>query len=200
MSRVNGISLQSRRRGGVGIGALARRVAPLLLAAAMARASDVEVALEDVRGSCRVRGSFAAPVPGTVAWEVLTDYDGIGRFVRSVRASRLEQGSDGRLLLHQDAVSGVFLLRRRMQVLLEIHEDSARRIGFRDVLGKDFRSYVGEWRISADSAGTHVDYELEAEPKAAVVRAFCRGVLRNTVEDLLTEVRAEMMRRAAGVP
>lgn len=39
-----------------------------------------------------------------------------------------------------------------------------------------------------------------AEPKAAVVRAFCRGVLRNTAEDLLTEVRAEMMRRAAGVP
>ncbi len=197
---MNGISAGSRRCYGIGIGALARLAVLLLPAAVSARASDVEVVLEDVRGSCSVRGSFAAPVPGTVAWEVLTDYEGIGQFVRSVRASRLERGSDGQILLRQDAVSGVFLLRRKMQVLLELHEDSARRIGFRDVLGKDFRSYVGEWRISADSAGTQVDYELEAEPKAAVVRAFCRGVLRNTAEDLLTEVRAEMMRRAAGVP
>jgi hypothetical protein len=112
--------------------------------------------------------------------------------------SRWETGPDGQRLLRQDAVGGVFLLRRRMHVLLQVDEDSTRRIGFRDVLGKDFLRYAGEWRLSADSTGSHVEYELDAEPRSAVVRAFCRGAMRNTAEDLLTQVRAEMMRRAAG--
>ena len=185
-----------RRTRGAEVGALLRRSAPLLLVATVIRASVVDVALDETRGACKVRGSFAVPVPGAVAWEVLTDYDGIGRFVRSVRSSRRETGPDGQLLLRQDAVGGVFVLRRRMQVLLAIEEDSTRRIGFRDVLGKDFRSYAGEWRIAADPAGTRVDYALEAEPRAVLARAFCRGAMRGTAEDLLTQVRAEMMRRA----
>ena len=187
--------LRSRQHGGAGSRALVRRTAPLLLIATLAQASPVDVALDDSRGSCRVRGWFAAPVPEAVAWDVLTDYDNIGRFVRSVRASRRERGADGQLLLRQDAVGGVFILRRRMQALLEIHEDSGSRIRLRDVLGRYFNRYVGEWGISADSTGTRVDYRLEAEPRAVVARAFCRGLLRNTAEDLLTQVRAEMMRR-----
>lgn len=199
VSRMDRIPHRWSRREGGRIGALIRFAVPLLLVAGLAHASDVDVTLDDTRGSCRVHGSFIAPVSRAVAWDVLADYDSIGQFVRSVRASRLERRADGQLLLRQDAVSGVFLFRRRMQVLLEIQEDPGSRIGFRDVLGKDFRSYVGEWRIAANSRGTQVVYELEAEPRAVVARALCRGPLRNAARDLLAQVRAEMMRRAEGV-
>lgn len=199
MSRMDRIPHRWSRRESGRIGALLSSAVPLLLVAGLARASDVNVTLDDTRGSCHVHGSFIAPVSTAVAWDVLADYDSIGQFVRSVRASRMERQADGRLLLRQDAVGGLFLFRRRMQVLLEIKEESGARIGFRDVLGKDFRSYVGEWRIAADSLGTQVVYELEAEPRAAVARALCRGALRSAARDLLTQVRAEMMRRAEGV-
>ena len=183
--------------GGGGLLALLCWAAASLGFAPPARASEVDVALDDHGGTCRVRGAFVAPVTNAVAWEVLTDYDGISHFVRSVRASRLERRADGRLLLHQDAVGGVFLVRRHMKVVLAIREDPPREIAFRDVLGKDFRSYVGAWRLAADSTGTRVVYELEAEPRGAMERAFCRGVLRKTARDLLVEVWAEMIHRAA---
>ena len=170
-----------------------------ILLATLAQTSDVEVSIDERPGACRVQGAFGAPVSRELAWEVLADYDSIGRFVPSVRLSRMERQADGRFLLRQDAVGGVFLVRRRMRVLLDIQEDRGRRIAFRDVEAKDFRKYVGAWRISADSSGTRVDYELEAEPRAAIVRAFCRGALRNAARDLLEQVRAEMMRRAARV-
>src|SRR5207247_6793388 len=59
---------------------------------------------------------FAAQVPRTVAWRVLTDYDSLGRFVRSIEASHLERQPDGRVLVRQTAVGGPFLLRRHVRV------------------------------------------------------------------------------------
>lgn len=185
------------RRGGAWLGTLACAVT-VLAVAGLARGADIDVALDETHGACRVEGRFVAPVSPAVAWAVLADYDSIGRFVRSVRASRTERRADGQLMLRQDAVGGVFIFRRRMHVLLEIHEEPGRRIGFRDVLGKDFNTYVGEWRIAADSLGTQVVYALEAEPRAAIARALCRGRLRGAARDLLAEVRAEMLRREGG--
>lgn len=179
--------------GGAGFRALALGV--FLVGAVPVGAS--EVLLDDSTGGCHCRGTFDAPISGAVAWDVLTDYDGIGRFVPSVRASRLELQPDGRKRLHQDAVGGFFLLRRRMKVLLELDEVPRHRIVFRDVLGKDFSSYVGEWRIDTDSTGLHVHYELRAEPRAAYLRGFCRPALRSAARDLLEQVREEMLRRHA---
>jgi len=183
---------------GAGSGALVLATAFLLCVGAPARSADVLVAPDEERGSCHVRGVFVVPVPVSVVWEVLTDYDGIGRFVSSVRESRLEPQPDGRRLLRQDAVGGGFLVRRRVHVLLELEEDPGRRIAFHDVLGKDFRAYAGEWRIASDSTLIQVDYELEAEFNSAIMRAFCRGAMQHAAEDLLEQVRAEMLRRASG--
>lgn len=187
-----------RRRAGASIRARVWLAVFLLPSpAAAARSHEVAVALDNAQGGCRVRGSFQAPVSRAVAWSVLTDYDHIGDFVSSVRSSRIERAADGRRLLRQDAVGKAFLLHPRIQVLLEIREDPGRRIAFHDVLGKDFRAYAGEWRIAADSSAMLVEYELAAEPRSAMGRALCRGMLRHTAQDLLEQVRAEILRRAA---
>ena len=168
----------------------------LLLGPGWAWAGDVAVALEGGGHACRVNGTFVAPISGAVAWDVLSDYDHIQQFVSSMVSSRAERQANGRLLVHQVAVGGVFIVRRRVQVTLETHEERGRRIAFHDVLAKDFESYVGEWGIHSDSNGTRVNYRLEAEPRGTIARAFCRRTLRHTAEDLLEQVRAEMMRRA----
>jgi carbon monoxide dehydrogenase subunit G len=171
-------------------------VAPLVLLAALAGAPDVAVTLSSGRGSCAVHGTFAVPVSRAVAWQVLTDYDSLGRFVRSIESSHLEHDADGRPLVRQKAVGSALMIRRRVHVLLALDVDADRRIGFRDVLGKDFHRYVGAWRLSTDSSATRVDYDLEAEPRGLVARTFCRGALRSTATELLTQVRDEMIRRA----
>lgn len=188
-------------RRGRGLGARAAMCLALLLLPVVGRASatarEVTVAIDDAKDACRVRGSFEVPVSSAVAWEVLTDYDHIDRFVASMRSSRVERGPDGRLRVRQDAVAGLFLLHRRVQVLLDVDEAPGRRIAFRDVLRRDFREYAGEWRIASDSTGTRVDYTLQAEPRGAILPALCRRAMRQTARDLLRQVRAEMMSRQA---
>jgi ribosome-associated toxin RatA of RatAB toxin-antitoxin module len=166
----------------------------------MADSGGIAVALDGAGHACRVHGSFVAPISTEAAWDVLSDYDHIPSFVSSMVSSHAERKADGRLLVHQTAVGGVFLLRRRMEVVLETHEEPGRRIAFRDVLAKDFESYAGAWGIAADSAGVQVTYRLEVEPRSAIARTFCRRTLRHTAEDLLAQVRAEMMRRARTGP
>jgi hypothetical protein len=168
---------------------------PIALLAAVS-SSEIAVTLGNDRGSCNVRGSFTAPVSGALAWQVLTDYDSLGLFVHSIESSRLEHGGDGQPLVRQVALGGPFPFRRRVRVLLALDVDPQRRIGFHDLLGRDFRSYVGQWRLRVDAGVTHVEYQLEAEPRGVVARAFCRGALRGMAEQLLTEVRVEMIRRA----
>lgn len=184
------------RSGGALRRALAGVFAVLGLAARAECGPDVVVAMDDSR-SCRVHGTFSAAVSRAVAWAVLADYDSIGRFVPSVRSSRLERLPDGRLRLHQEAVSSMFLVRKQVKVVLDIQEEPGVRIGFRDVLGQDFRSYEGEWRIAPDSAGTRVEYRVEADPSSSLARVMCRGVLKHNAQDLLGQVRREMLRRAA---
>lgn len=171
----------------------------LLDGIASADSGGIAVALDQAGHGCSVHGTFVAPISSKVAWSVLSDYDHIPQFVSSMVSSHAERPSDGRLLVHQTAVGGVFIVRRRMQVVLETHEVHGRRITFHDVLAKDFESYVGEWGIAADSSGTRVSYRLEAEPRGSFARAFCRRTLHHTAQDLLEQVRAEMMRRAKTV-
>lgn len=156
----------------------------------------VHVTLDRAGNACHVRGEFHVAVSPATAWQVLTDYDGITRFVHSVRESRLERGPGGERRLRQDAVGSAFFVRHRVHVLLELDEVAERRLGFRDVLDRDFRVYAGEWRCAPDSGGVRIEYELRAEPSSALLRMFCRSSLLRGAQDLLAEVRAEMVRRA----
>lgn len=186
-----------------GVGGAARR-APLLLAlwlaglaaAPFALGASPEPVVANTPADCGVRGSFTAAVPQSVAWEVLTDYDGIARFVSSMHASRMESDSSGHRRLRQQAIARFLLMSRRMEVLLELEETPTRRISFRDQLQGDFLRYHGEWRLSTDGSLVRVEYDLLAEPRSAMARALCRRSLRNTARELLEEVRAEMLRRA----
>lgn len=184
-------------RGGAGLGAPVVLVALVLFAIGVARADEVTVTLADASGGgCAAHGTFLAPVTPELAWGVLSDYDAIPQFIRSMHASHVERAEDGRLLVRQDAVVTVFMVKRHMKVLLDVEEEPIRRIGFRDTLGEDFRSYVGEWRITPTPNQTRIDYQLAAEPRSAIGRALCRGAMRRSAQDLLEQVRAEMIRRA----
>ncbi len=192
---------ERRRRlaecGGANFCALMLALALLFLVWGLARTDESAVAVENRGGDCGVHGAFIVHTRGAIAWEVLTDYDGLSGFVTSMHSSRVEQGDFGRKFVRQEAVAKVFFIRRRMRVLLEIQEVPKRRIGFQDVLGKDFRSYVGAWKLSDVTGGTKVEYELVAVPRSAAGRTLCRKLLRDTAQELLEQVRAEMLRRGA---
>ena len=194
---MNRNSGSSRTRAGAGHRARSALTALFIVAgAAVARADNVSLTVEDGHGVYRVHGTFTAPVSPAVAWAVLTDYDHIGAYVKSIRASAVERRGDGRLLLRQSARGGVFPLQRTVHVLLDVREDHENRITFVDRLGQDFHLYSGDWNVRAAGSETSVAYSLVARPIDAMPHALGRGLMGHQARELLEQVRAEMVRRA----
>jgi carbon monoxide dehydrogenase subunit G len=143
-----------------------------------------------VEGSCRVEAS-----PADV-WDVLTDYDGIDRFVSNMRESRVSGHGDGYVMVEQVAVGGLLLYRKKLHATLRVVEEPHHRIQFEDVLHRDFVSYRGEWRIVESGDGVEIIYRVGAQPRFAIPDFIARGMFRGTVRDLLAQVAAEVDRRA----
>jgi len=171
----------------------------IVLCAPRASAAEVAVGVEQSHASYLVHGAFTVAVPVEVAWRVLTDYEHIGGFVKSMRGSKWVTAADGSRVLRQDAIVGVFPFRRAIRVELALHEDPESRIAFQDELGRDFRHYSGAWTLTTVSARTRVTYELEAEPRSGAPGFMGRSVMTHSAGNLLRQVRAEMLRRA-GAP
>src|SRR5688572_20516767 len=116
----------------------------LVILGAAALNANTSVSVDVERGTNKayiVDAAFDVDAPAAIAWEVLTDYEGIGRFVSSIRQSTVKQRSGGRVLLEQHGVGRAWIVSLPMHVVLEVREQDARVLMFRDVCGKSFTTY-----------------------------------------------------------
>lgn len=174
---------------------LARSLSAVGVAEAGER-DGIELNVARARAVLTIEGRFRTPATSLAAWNVLTDYDSIERFVSSMRESRVVRRTSDSVWVEQEALGRMMMFRRKLHVRLRIHETRPTRIRFEDVLRRDFHTYRGEWRIEEGAAGTTVVYRLEADPSAAIPDFIARGLFRATAFDLLSQVRAEIERRA----
>jgi ribosome-associated toxin RatA of RatAB toxin-antitoxin module len=191
-----------RTASGWGRAAAAALLAAFLGAAvAHARDASIEVTVKQDDGHYQVRGSFTARASVDTTWAVLTDYDGIPRFVKSVRASAVTEAADGGpRRVNQEAVQKVLLFRKTVHVALEIEEDRPLRVGFRDVLKRDFKKFEGAWTIEPRGDSVTVRYALDADPVSQPPGMIGRMVMGGSAHDQLDQVRAEILRRERSVP
>jgi ribosome-associated toxin RatA of RatAB toxin-antitoxin module len=171
----------------------AHGVADMTIAAAV---GDVSVRVTRSEEGIEVEGRCLVDAPPTTVWAVLTDYDGIDRFVSSMRESHVSERSEDHVLVDQVAVGRLFLFSRRLRTRLLVREEPLVRIVFEDVLKRDFALYQGDWRIQSRDGGTEVVYRAVARPARAVPDMMLRGMFKSTVRDLLSQVRVEIERRA----
>jgi carbon monoxide dehydrogenase subunit G len=144
-----------------------------------------------------VDASFDVDVPQHIAWQVLTDYEGIGRFVSSIRQSTVRRREAERLILEQYGVGKAWIVSLPMHVVLDVREDDQRSVTFRDLCGKSFSTYEGKWELTATADGTRVTYQLKADPNGKQPSVLARSAIRGSVKKLLDEVRTEILARAA---
>jgi hypothetical protein len=144
-----------------------------------------------------VEAAFDVNVPAPIAWEVLTDYEGIGLFVSSIRHSTIKERQPGRVLLEQHGVGRAWIISLPMHVVLDVREHDQRVLAFRDVCGKSFSTYEGAWELSTIEGGTRVTYRLKADPTGRQPAMLARSAIKGSVKRLLDEVRAEMLTRGA---
>jgi carbon monoxide dehydrogenase subunit G len=155
---------------------------------------DVERAVDK---AYTVAAAFDVNVPASVAWEVLTDYEGIGRFVSSIRHSTIRRREPGRVLLEQHGVGRAWIISLPMHVVLDVREDDQRVLAFHDVCGKSFSVYEGSWELSPINGGTRVTYRLKADPTGRQPAMLAKSAIKGSVKTLLDEVRKEILARGA---
>lgn len=162
--------------------------------------ADAPISVEVERAADKayvVDAAFDVDAPSQIVWEVLTDYEGISRFVSSIRQSAVKQREPGRVLLEQHGVGRAWIFSMPMHVVLDVREHDQRLLAFRDTCGKSFTSYEGAWELASVGARTRVTYHLKAAPTGGQPAALTRAAMRGNVKRLLEEVRAEILARAA---
>lgn len=174
----------------------------LLVAAGSAAAQPEarpEVSAEQVGDVYVVKASFDLP-PGVtreVAWQVLTDFSHIGRFVPSVRKSAVVGRDGAGLLLEQEVQGKLMMFSRTAHVLLRVTETPEQALEFVDVSRGDFELYRGGWALRAGQGGLRVEYLLRAKPRHGPPALLGTRAIDDGVADLLQGLRNEMEARAA---
>ena len=100
-----------------------------------------------------VEAAFDVSAPAPIAWEVLTDYEGIGRFVSSIRQSTNQRRETGRAVLEQHGVGRAWIVSLPMHVVLDVREQDQRLLLFRDLCRKSFTTYEGRGSSPPSTAG-----------------------------------------------
>jgi hypothetical protein len=109
-----------------------------------------------------------------------------------------ERRSNG-VLLEQVATGRLMLFSKSLSVTLEVQEQPQTLIVFQDVLHTDFERYEGSWSLVERAGQVQVTYRLRASMRAPLPALLTQGAFRVAAGDLLSQVRAEIQRRARAV-
>jgi ribosome-associated toxin RatA of RatAB toxin-antitoxin module len=146
----------------------------------------------------RLEGRFQIEASRQTVWDVLTDYGHMTQFVASLRRSEVVERRPHGVLLRQEALGRAWMFSRKLHVLLDVTEEPLSRLVFADVSHRDFEFYKGTWEIAEAGKDLEIIYRLEAKRTFSAPNFLAEGALRKTAENLLAEIRSEILRRAEG--
>lgn len=162
---------------------------------AAVRAESHPFSVRRVGGEYLVEGSLTVAVPPVVAWEVLTDYDDMSRFVVDMLESRVLESAGDRLRVLQRGVTRLGPLSFDYEVEREVTLDPHHAVRSRALRG-NMRKLEMETRLTAVGEGVRVDYRAVLVPDFWVPPLIGPAVLRRQAERQFEALIAEMMRRA----
>ena len=131
-----------------------------------------------------------------IAWQVLTDYDNLARFVPGLTSSRIVSEPGAPLQLKQTGQSGFLWLTLPIEVVVRIEEIPLEAIRFTAVSGT-LKSKSGEWRIEAQGNTTLLIYRASIVPGFWIPPVIGTAMMGQDVRGKLVGVANEMTRRAA---
>jgi hypothetical protein len=145
---------------------------------------------------CRFTGDFKVPADPQIAWNVLTDYDHQSRFVQNLHY-HIRQKDGNSLLVEMTAGGGFLFIRQEVKGLLRVQEDPMKSVAFDEVSHQKFDLYQGLWTLQPDGDGKDVDvsYRLQTRKNHFTPGFVTPDLLRQTSEDLMVQMRREMVRR-----
>ena len=164
-------------------------LAAVLFANALAEESSLRIEIEKHPDRLRiVHAEVRIPAPSGVVWSVVTDYDGLARFVPHIEKSRLTgEQPDGSKLVEQIKRSRFLFYRKRMRLVMRILEDSKSRVVFTAIFA-DFAEYQGMWDIDALPDVTRLRLSLRLKPAFFAPGFVLNRIVRSTAEKSLRAI------------
>lgn len=167
-----------------------------LWGASVTAAAEPEIRIARNQGAFQIDASLRVVVHHHIAWQVLTDYNNLARFVPGMQTSQIVSGPGEPLLLKQTGQSGFLLFTLPIEVLVRITETPLEVIRFEAVSGS-FKNKQGEWRIEHQDDATLLIYRASIAPGFRVPPQIGTAVIGQDVRNKLLGVAREMRRRAA---
>jgi len=174
----------------------------LMLAVAMtglvraAAAPAIESRIEREGEYITVSASALMQVDARIAWEVLSDYDNLARFIPDMTSSRAVSRSGNRVLVEQKGEFGFFFYRQPVDVLLEVLEVPPHRIDARRIAG-NIRELETRYELGTSAAGVRFDYSGRFIPGFSVPPLIGMPIVRRIVERRFRAMVEEIVRRDA---
>jgi ribosome-associated toxin RatA of RatAB toxin-antitoxin module len=178
------------------------RVPCLALALLAAQAGGVlgaeDLAVEVERNGERyaVRAEATLAAAAALAWQVLTDYDNLPRFIPGLSKSAVLARSGDRVLLEQAGEARFLLFSYPMQTRLEVLESPQAQITSRAVAG-NLKRMNGRYELQRLGSALRLRYSGEIEPDFELPPLIGTWALRAMVEEQFAAMVAEIERRAA---
>jgi ribosome-associated toxin RatA of RatAB toxin-antitoxin module len=152
------------------------------------------VTVEEAHGLYTVRARFRVAQPPDAARAVLTDYEGIPRFMPGVESSVVLERRPGFAVIEQRGLSRFMMFSKRVHLVLEVTQEAG-RLRFRDRCGLSFSRYEGSWRYAPSEGGTEIVYELAAQPTFEVPEFILKRLLKRDSSQMIEALRREIADR-----
>ena len=161
-----------------------------------AAAEAIETRIERQGEYITVSASALMQVDARIAWEVLSDYDNLARFIPDMTSSRAVSRSGNRVLVEQKGEFGFFFYRQPVDVLLEVLEVPPHRIDARRIAG-NIRELETRYELGTSAAGVRFDYSGRFIPDFSVPPLIGMPIVRRIVERRFRAMVEEIVRRDA---
>ena len=167
-----------------------------LLGASVTASAEPEIRIARDQDAFKIDASLRVDAHHHIAWQVLTDYNNLARFVPGMQTSQVVSGPGEPLLLKQTGQSGFLLFTLPIEVLVRITETPLEAIRF-EAVGGSFKNKQGEWRIERQDDATLLIYRASIAPGFWVPPQIGTAVIGQDVRNKLLGIAREMRRRAA---
>lgn len=152
------------------------------------------VDIEEQSNGFQATVTMYVPVPQTTAWDVLTDFNNMNKWVPNVRESKVVASDGNTLTVEQKGVAKFGLLSFPYTSVRKIQLDPGKSIRATQVTGS-LRRLVSLMSVSADGAGTRLDYRLDIEPSGIAATVMTKDFLKHELTEQFTAIVGEMVKR-----
>lgn len=136
-----------------------------------------------------------APVPPKIAWDVLTDFGNMEKWVPNVKESKIISNEGNVLTIEQKGAAKFGLLSIPYTSVRKMQLEPEKSILATQVSG-NMKRLVSLMRVSPDGTGTRLDYKLELTPSAIASSVMSKEFLKGELTEQFTAIVGEMVRRA----